>query len=127
MSVVRWKLLVGVCLVAGLVSYGASSARSISRPAGPVDRARLHRCVKAFLGLGRSATPVSGSAGSHVVASFSVFRQPRSPADALPAVAHLREALASAGARTYDPSAAVRLTNNGGAAYAVPATVSSPT
>jgi hypothetical protein len=30
---VRWKLLVGVCLVTGLVSYGASSARSISQSA----------------------------------------------------------------------------------------------
>lgn len=29
-GVLRWKLLVGVCLVAGLVSYGASSARSMS-------------------------------------------------------------------------------------------------
>ena len=32
-GVVRWKLLAGVCLVAGLVSYGASSARAISQSA----------------------------------------------------------------------------------------------
>ena len=117
-----------------LLAYSNGDAASAASPGasvhGGVNRARLDRCLKAVLGVGRgSATPVSGSAAAQVVAGFSVFRRTRSGADALPAAANLGEALAAAGARTYDPSAAVRLTHNGGqpAAYAVPATVSVPT
>jgi hypothetical protein len=83
--------------------------------------------VKVVLGVGRgSATPVAGSADPQVISHLAVFRQARSTADTLPAAAHLRQALAGAGATSYDPSAAVLLTGNGkhAAVYGVPATMS---
>jgi hypothetical protein len=122
----RVSALIAVAGVAGLVVVMSGAAPIAASAQGGVDRAQLKRCVKAVLGVGRSATPVSGIADAQVVARFSVFRRTRSPADVLPAVAHLREALARVGATTYDPSAAVRLSHDAGqrAVYAVPATVS---
>lgn len=112
--------LVVVVVVAGAASPTAAIAR------GRGDRALVNRCLMAVLGVGRRpAWPVSGSADPQVVSQFAVFRRMPSNAAALPTAAHLRAALAGAGATTYDPSAAVLLTRNGahGAVYAVPATM----
>lgn len=120
--------------VAGLVALvlvvvsAASPAGAIGR--GRADRALLTHCAKVVLGVGRgSATPVSGSASQQVVSHLAVFRRTRSTADRLPAAARLAHTLAGAGATSYDPSAAVRLSRNGahGALYAVPATLALPT
>jgi hypothetical protein len=84
--------------------------------------------VKVVLEIGGSATPVAGSANPTLVSSFAVFRRARSAVDTLPAAAHLREQLAAAGAKTYDPSQAVLLRRTGAhtAVYAVPATIALP-
>ena len=117
--------VVGLVVVVMVVS--ASSVGAVARFRG--DRGLLTRCVKVVLGVGgASATPVTGSADPTVVSRFAVFRRARSVVDALPAAADLRQELAVAGARTYDPSAAVRLRRTGAhaAVYGVPATVSLP-
>lgn len=124
----RLKLFLGsvaVALVAAIVVViVASSPSRVDRHA---DRAVLVRCVKVVLGVGRgSATAAAGGAGSEVVSDLAVFRHTRSDAGTLPASAHLGEALAGAGATTYDPAALVLLIprrGSQGAVYAVPATL----
>ncbi len=119
--------------VAGLLTLVVALVSSVSPP-GALARAGaggalLTRCAKAVLGVGRvPATPVVGSADAQVVSHLAVFRRMRSSADRLPAAAQLREALAGAGATSYDPSVAVLLTGNvkHEAVYGVPATISLP-
>ena len=129
----RFARVLGALAVAGLVVLMVVVVSTASPPGavarGRTDRALLTRCLKAVLGIGGgSATPVAGSADPTLVSSFAVFRRTRSAVDMLPAAAHLREALAGAGATTFDPSAAVLLAHTGAhaAVYGVPATVSLP-
>ncbi|MGH2910316.1 MAG: hypothetical protein ACRDK8_13610 [Solirubrobacteraceae bacterium] len=113
-----------------VVVAGAASSAGAIVP-GRSGGVRLARCVRAVIGAGAGhrARPVAGSADPTVVSGFAVFRRHRSAADRLPVGADLREQLAVAGARTYDPSAAVALVRTGAHAvvYAVPATVAVPT
>ncbi len=117
--------VVGLVVLVAAGASGASSPGALARGTG--KRALLTRCVKAVLRIGDSAMPVAGSAEPTVVSSLAVFRRVRSAVDSLPA-AQLRAELAFAGARTYDPSAAVRVTHTGAHAgvYGVPATISLP-
>lgn len=126
------RVRVYTVVLAGVVvaAFGAVVAGGASPP-GAAARGRatgglLTGCAKDVLGLERgSATPVSGSASPLVVSQLGVFRRTRSPADALPRAARLGASLAAAGARSFDPSAAVRLTRHAPreVVYAVPATV----
>jgi hypothetical protein len=118
--------VVGLAVLAVAVVGSASSPGAVAR--ARVDRALLSRCVKAVLEIGGSARPVAGSASPTMVSSFAVFRRARSAGDTLPMAAQLRQQLAAAGARTYDPSHAVPLTRTGAhtAVYGVPATVALP-
>jgi hypothetical protein len=119
-------VVIALVMLAVVVS-GASSAGAVARRSG--DRPLLTRCVKAVLGIaGGSAAPVAGNADPTLVSSFAVFRRVRSVVDTLPAATHLREELAAAGARTYDPSATVLLRRTGphAAVYGIPATISLP-
>ena len=114
--------LAAVVLIAG---SAASPVGAIAR--GRASPALLHHCARLVFGLGgRPATPVPGSADPQMVSHLAIFRQTRSDGDALPGAAGLRKSLAAAGARTYDPSAAVRLTQTRSHAvvYAVPARTS---
>ena len=117
--------VVGFAAVMLLVVGAASPVGATAR--GRTKSALLDHCVRLVVGVGRGrATPVPGSADPLVVSHLAIFRQTRSGADALPRAAGLRTLLAAAGARTYDPSAAVRLmpTRSHGAVYAVPARTS---
>src|SRR6202035_5650396 len=117
----------GLVVLVVMVVSTASSPGAIARGRG--EGALLTRCVKVVLGIGGgSATPGAGSADPTLVSSLAVFRRSRSAVDTLPAAANLREELAAAGARIYDPSAAVLLTRTGAhaAVYGVPATISLP-
>ena len=122
--VVLLTSVAGLAAVVLLVVGAASPVGAIEHGRG--KSALLDRCVRRVLGVGRSATPVTGSADPQVVSHFAIFRQTRSDADALAGAAGLRRSLAAAGASTYDPSAAVRLTRTGSraAVYAVPARTS---
>ena len=108
---------------AGILAVGtASPVDAIAH--GRSNSRLLDHCVRLVAGLGRSsAKPVLGSADPQVVSHFAILRQTRTDADALPGVSGLRKVLAAVGAVTYDPSAAVRLTQTGShaAVYAVPA------
>jgi hypothetical protein len=123
----RWSLA-GVVVLTVLVAGAASSAGAIvpDRSGG----VGLARCVKALRGLGTGglARAAAGSADPTVISNFAVFRRHRSAADRLTA-RDLGTQLAAAGARTYDPSAAVHLLGSGArsAVYAVPATIARPT
>ena len=113
-----------------LVAISATASPAGATPRGSANSGQLVRCAKTVLGLGRPpATPVVASADPQLIARLAIFRRTRSRADALAAVSGLRAALAATHARTYDPSAAVRLTHGhgGDAVYAVPATMSAPT
>ncbi len=126
----RFKLVLGslaVASVAVIVVVVVNVASSPSKVDRRADRALLVRCAKVVLGVGRgSATAVASGAGPEVASHLAVFRRMRSAAGLLPASAHLGEAVAGAGATTYDPAALVRLTSrrgSRGAVYAVPATM----
>ena len=130
----RFPRVFALIPVAGVAAL-ALMILSAGLPAGAVGRSRTDRklliyCARVVLGLGGpSATPISGSADSQVVSQLAVFRRTRSAADALPRATLLRETLAHAHARTYDPAAAVLLMRDGtkSAVYAVPATMALPT
>jgi hypothetical protein len=116
-------------LVALVVMAGSPATAPGALARGRGEPALLTHCVKLVLGIGgRSAEPMPGSADPTVLSSLAVFRRARSARDALPPAAHLREALAAAGATTYDPSAAVRLASTGAHAvvYGVPAMMPPP-
>lgn len=86
-------------------------------------RPTVARCAKAIFGLTARAEPVPGSADHALVARYAVLRTRRSAGDAIPSASLLRRALGTAGARTFDPSASVRLRRTGRhiGIYAVPA------
>lgn len=115
--------------IPGLVIFGLVGAVSHAGPVVPGgEQAALVRCAKVVLGGTRSAAPLWGRTDPTVVSEFSVFRRTRSRGDALPAAAGLRQALASAGAASYDPSRSVLLTREKAHStlYAVPANIAAP-
>ena len=116
---------IAVVVLLAMVAVGTTPpAGAVAR--GGADPALLMSCAKAVLGVGSgSATPVVGSAAPQLVAELAVFREERSAANALPKVSDLADALAEAGAITYDPSAGVLLKRNGtqGGVYGIPATM----
>jgi hypothetical protein len=119
----------GGLVALAVVVVGAASSSGAGAGVRP-GKALTTRCLRAVFGIGLpGAKPVAGSADPHVLSQFAVFRRPQSATDALPAIAHLGQALASDGATTYDPSRAVVLmhTSGHGAVYAVPSTVALPT
>jgi hypothetical protein len=96
--------------------------------AGPVDKKLLERCLTTTLGaVGKPASAAAGSADPGLEAEVTLLRRPRTTTDALPAGKEFGEVLGGAGAKTYDPSATIRVTSSSGdkAVYAVPATLSS--
>jgi hypothetical protein len=110
-----------------VVTSAATAAGGVER--GRADSALLTRCVNIVLGTGSvSFRAAVGSADPGVISSLGVFQRKTSPADQLPATAQLRELLAFAGARSYDPSAAVRVSGRGAreSVYAVPAMMLPP-
>lgn len=123
----RLRALTALCGIAALL---AGAVVAVSAAGAATHSRALIRCARLMAGGGKaSAHRLPGSANPQVTGELSIFRAARTSSDTLPAASNLGQALGSAEARTYDPSASVRLHidgTQGGFVYAVPATLSPP-
>jgi hypothetical protein len=117
---------VAALLTAAVIAVSAAGAVTSSR----TNRQLIIHCSRLIADGGRTgARALPGSADPQVAGALSIFRATRTSIDTLPAAGNLGHALGGAEARTYDPSASVRLHVSGmhsGALYAVPATLAAP-
>lgn len=119
---------IGVGIMA-LALHARKTSTTVSSNGGKTTRQALDRCLRGAFGLeSGAAEAVAGSTSPLISSQFAIFRASSSPSSELPALGGLRQDLAHAGARTYDPSRLVMLFRAGAGrtVYAVPATITGP-
>jgi hypothetical protein len=120
---------IGVGVVA-LALHARTTSPSATVSGGGGAPLSLSQCVRDAFGVARGpATALAGSMPSEVSARFGVFRGSRAAARSARALGGLRQELAHAGARSFDPSRVVVLFRAGGGrtVYGVPAMIAGPT